>query len=310
MAWVYVLKDPRTDEVRYVGATNFRPALRRTNHISKARGGDTKGPGDWIRELLSLGMTPVLSTIEETCELGERERYWVAYYRTAGCSLTNKTAGGGKKYLPPVIRQTKPQVYVLTDPITLLVRYVGITQRTLKARLVGHLNEAREGKRPLSNWIRSLNELELRPGIHLLEETDDRSRETYWILYFRRTGRDLTNLTDGGAEFCYQAMNAARKGYFSPQHRENIRKANTGKKRTLETCRNISKANKGRQFSDLHRERISASQPRKLTDERVRRMRNLFESGQMGVSRLSEAFGVSPATTSRIVHYQRYQNVR
>lgn len=93
----------------------------------------------------------------------------------------------------------KYKVYQLTDPNTLEVRYVGVTQRTLKERLSQHLWEAtKSGKTPKHLWIKNLLEQQAKPQISLLEECDEhdwREKECKWLSHFS----SLTNIRPGGA---------------------------------------------------------------------------------------------------------------
>jgi NUMOD3 motif-containing protein len=129
-------------------------------------------------------------------------------------------------------------IYVLLDPRTGDVRYVGVTCQGLQVRLWQHLQDARNGRQNhRCTWIRSLLALDLKPAIKLIESTDDRQRECMWIRYFDGLGDSLTNGTEGG------------EGTQSPtpEVREKIRKAMTGRVFTPEWCHKISAAKMGHQ---------------------------------------------------------------
>jgi len=93
---IYVLKDPRTLAVRYVGkAVNLKRRL--ANHIIPSIKNKTCHRARWIASLLFLGLKPIAEVIEEIDALdsmNERERFWIAFYREQGCELTNTTDGG------------------------------------------------------------------------------------------------------------------------------------------------------------------------------------------------------------------------
>jgi len=80
------------------------------------------------------------------------------------------------------------KIYNLKDPNTGIIMYIGSTKNCLQARLVGHLHEAYHRDRynkNKSNWIKDLlyhNEL---PLISLIEETEDISKEKYYIEKFK-----------------------------------------------------------------------------------------------------------------------------
>ena len=94
-------------------------------------------------------------------------------------------------------------IYVLVDPRTGLIRYVGKTVRSLDDRLRGHLADAkRRSTRRVARWINTLLRDGLRPEICSIEVVssggDWVEREKYYIKLYRDMGNDLTNLSDGG----------------------------------------------------------------------------------------------------------------
>ena len=95
--FVYVLKDPRTDSVRYVGWT-VDIERRLYIHIWRAENDQDNNThkGRWIRLLLKEGLKPIIETIESGYGDGwkESERRWVKHFRDAGCKLMNLTDGG------------------------------------------------------------------------------------------------------------------------------------------------------------------------------------------------------------------------
>ncbi len=61
--FVYVLRDPETHAVRYVGQTRS-PSLRRSNH--RTRNMSANGPlREWIASLHALGMQPAFEVVAE-----------------------------------------------------------------------------------------------------------------------------------------------------------------------------------------------------------------------------------------------------
>lgn len=78
----------------------------------------------------------------------------------------------------------KYKIYKLIDPRDNSIKYVGITEKSIYQRLVTHLSEIYTRKRILSfknNWLKDLIENGKFPLIELLEETDDKTKEIYWI---------------------------------------------------------------------------------------------------------------------------------
>ena len=73
------------------------------------------------------------------------------------------------------------KIYKITSPNTDLV-YVGKTTQTLKRRLQGHRHRGNRYSRGFPGYCSSLKVLDCGDAvIELIEETDDRRREAYWI---------------------------------------------------------------------------------------------------------------------------------
>ena len=92
-----------------------------------------------------------------------------------------------------------PYIYALVDVVTLQVRYIGKTKKSIEKRLVEHLISARGNKQSHKvNWIRKCKG---RIVVQLIEEVSSTKldqAEQKWIKYYRDRGYPLTNETDGG----------------------------------------------------------------------------------------------------------------
>jgi len=83
---IYVLKDPKTDEVQYVGRST-QPDTRYRQHIYLARKPGKKDiKTAWIRSLLDENQKPVLEIIDECDQFDAqiRETYWIGEYKKLG----------------------------------------------------------------------------------------------------------------------------------------------------------------------------------------------------------------------------------
>jgi len=72
---------------------------------------------------------------------------------------------------------SEKKIYVLIDPITLKIRYIGTTNQSLKDRLYGHIGDAKN--RPeinyhKTNWIKKIQKSGLKPIIKLLKICETR----------------------------------------------------------------------------------------------------------------------------------------
>ena len=92
--WVYILIDPRSHEIRYVGIT-ISIKKRLEGHL-RPHPKDQSYRARWVRKLLRLGMKPRMRVLQELPKrsLGKAERYWIAHFKSLGCPLVNATLGG------------------------------------------------------------------------------------------------------------------------------------------------------------------------------------------------------------------------
>lgn len=96
--YIYGLRDPLTDEIRYIGKTNNIKA-RYSHHI--ACNDVNKHKINWILSLKELKLKPELVILEKTNEQEweEREKYWIKHGRDNGWRLTNISDGGMNNYM-------------------------------------------------------------------------------------------------------------------------------------------------------------------------------------------------------------------
>ena len=91
--YIYILQDPTTEEVRYVGKS-VNPKRRYNSHLwdkPKVKYYSYY----WIQSLLKKGLKPIMTVIDETeTNWEELERYWISQFKTWGYPLTNITEGG------------------------------------------------------------------------------------------------------------------------------------------------------------------------------------------------------------------------
>lgn len=82
---IYILLDPRTDKVRYVGKA-FNPALRLGNHLTFPKWEAATPKQQWLQELAALALCPrmVMVDIVSDLQATARERQWILFYRARG----------------------------------------------------------------------------------------------------------------------------------------------------------------------------------------------------------------------------------
>lgn len=92
--FIYILIDPITKEIRYVGKSN-NPLDRYKNHKNDCRDKNTH-KRNWIKSLKNKNSKPLIEIVDEV-EISDWiwwERFWISYYKFIGCNLTNYTVGG------------------------------------------------------------------------------------------------------------------------------------------------------------------------------------------------------------------------
>lgn len=100
---IYVLIDPKTNKIRYVGQTTKQINVRLTNHISKAKKSNNKTThkNTWIKSLLNENLKPIIELIDVVCENDWKtiEKNYISFYREKGCDLLNISEGGDSGYI-------------------------------------------------------------------------------------------------------------------------------------------------------------------------------------------------------------------
>jgi hypothetical protein len=170
------------------------------------------------------------------------------------------------------------KIYILRDPITNQIRYVGKTIGTLKQRLSNHLSSARSGRynNYTTNWLKSLINKDLNPKIELVEESIDleswENLEKTWIGIFKNIGCNLTNSTEGGI--------GNQNQYFSKDSQ--IKKSNslkakirTGEISYKEKGIKISAALKGIKRSEATKEKLRQANLGKIQPREIRLKQSL-----------------------------------
>lgn len=109
--FIYVLLDPRTGAIRYVGKAD-NPKKRLNDHLRQCRRGETHR-ARWLRSLLAEGTRPILEVIDEVAqaEWSAAECAYVTFYKEQGCDLVNATPGGegmGAGEGHPLFGKTRP----------------------------------------------------------------------------------------------------------------------------------------------------------------------------------------------------------
>jgi hypothetical protein len=108
----------------------------------------------------------------------------------------------------------KTNIYILIDPETLEIRYVG-KANDINQRYRAHLNRARKHQTHKLNWINSLKKKKLKPIIEVIDEVPIEEWhfwEKYWISQIKTWGFNLTNYCGGGEGSTFGNKTSFKKG--------------------------------------------------------------------------------------------------
>ncbi len=93
--YIYTLQDPISNEIRYVGKTDYLKQ-RLYAHIIECKTDRKTHKISWIKSLLSRGLKPMISILDEVPidEWEYWESFWIQQLRQWGFRLTNISSGG------------------------------------------------------------------------------------------------------------------------------------------------------------------------------------------------------------------------
>lgn len=126
--FIYVLKDPKTNDIRYVGKTTNDINIRLSQHIYSASKQLKRNHRlNWIQSIINNGLKPIIEIIFECPweKSQEEEQKWIKYYRDLNYDLVNETDGGEGnlgykksndtiKKLKASLRKDLPKIYQYT----------------------------------------------------------------------------------------------------------------------------------------------------------------------------------------------------
>lgn len=95
---VYFLTDPQSLEIKYIGITSQSIKSRLSEHLYISKSG-THHNANWIKKLARRGLKPsiqILQSFINEKDCIDAEQYWISYFKSVGCKLTNIcTRGAG-----------------------------------------------------------------------------------------------------------------------------------------------------------------------------------------------------------------------
>jgi group I intron endonuclease len=193
------------------------------------------------------------------------------------------------------------KIYVLVDPDTLEIRYIGQTINSVEKRLQQHIGAAKRGKKSyLYNWIRKLLNKNKAPKIITIQNNAIfNESEKYWIQQYRNLDFNLLNLTDGGEG------NLGWKPPIETRHKMSRKlignKRMFNKKHSAETKKKMSLSHMGKPHLKGESNPMS-----KLSSKDVQAIKELYDSGSYTQIDLSKKFNISRAQIGRVLRKEQW----
>lgn len=111
LTYIYVMRCPTTDVVKYVGKT-INPSYRFRKHLTEKH---RNKKCLWVNSLLSRGLKPVFEIVETVPSFGDwetAERNWIRHFRDLGQAFCNQTDGGesGSQKGRPITKKHKTAI--------------------------------------------------------------------------------------------------------------------------------------------------------------------------------------------------------
>jgi hypothetical protein len=206
-------------------------------------------------------------------------------------------------------------IYVLIDPVSNDVRYVGKSNNPNRRLMVHCWHEMDCRATHKSRWIAILKKNDMYPILYVIDscKEDWKVKEKYWVDYFLSKGAPLTNIASGGNGGPIAVGDDVR---------EKMRIANIGKHHTEDACQRISESRKGMKFPEIHKERLSAKKTEYfkdpanrarlsrywavITDEQAREIYRLANEGRVTQREIGKQFGIPASSVSEIKYKKRY----
>lgn len=93
--WIYALQDNFTKEIRYIGKTSSGLKRIKSHFRFKSQEKDTnKHKTNWLRSINNHVEIIIVQKFDSYIYLNDAEKYWIKYFREAGCPLVNISDGG------------------------------------------------------------------------------------------------------------------------------------------------------------------------------------------------------------------------
>lgn len=127
---IYILENPVTNEIFYVGKSKSNLKLRLSAHVSNRT--RTSTLSTYIRNLYDLhGITPIISEIDECCEAESNtvEKYWIHQLSSWGFRLCNHVHNKSKINVTAHTKPTKEVILLTLDDVSIYEKLKEIAKK-------------------------------------------------------------------------------------------------------------------------------------------------------------------------------------
>lgn len=262
--FIYGLFDPRNYSLRYIGKSD-NPNLRLKQHIKEARHSKKRNRyvASWIRQLLSEDLQPDMEVLEECTQDNwqESEKAWIAECRKFGVRLTNTTDGGdGVNNPPPEVRARMASMRGKTHSdewrqymSSLFKGRVSPNKgNTHSEEVRKRISESQKGKKLSEEQVKALSERNQWRG----KEGWNKGKK------FTQGHKDKISASHLGEK------NPMYGKSHSEESKQNLSKKNKGQKRPEEFGKASSERQKGKKFTEQHKQSLKLAQERRRARER------------------------------------------
>lgn len=212
--FIYVLTDPDTGLVRYVGKAD-NPSERLRKHMLPSALAIVCHRTNWLKSLIAEGKKPIMQVVEQTSHehWKARECWWIAYYRGLGAALVNTAEGGSGGMRPEWIspetrlKQSLAQIGKVRDRDAIERMAAKNRGKQRPPEVVAKMSAANKGKRPSDQCVDAQRKA-VTGRIHTDEEKKKRAatlsgnqrakRYDYVAIFNNCVAFEVDNL----AEFC------------------------------------------------------------------------------------------------------------
>lgn len=316
MPYIYVLRDPGSGLVRYVGKAN--DVQHRFNvHKKQAEGKRLTFCSRWIRGLILQGQEPIVEVIEEVSEREwpNAERKWIAHYLSINMPLTNMTVGGDGA-IPTELCEEEFRRRISE----------GVKRKALDPEWRWHCGDFLRGKHLTPEWRAKIGESN--KGRVTKPESIRKCKETWRKNNKPRkpaseeTRRKLSKALKGRkfSEETRAKLSAARKGKktgpMSEESKAKLRAVFKGRIISGETRAKMSATKQGwhpsPELTHIQREKCSGEGNGRaiLTAEQVREIRAVYGNGERpSYAEIGKRYGVTLGVIFRILKGKSWKRV-